>query len=223
MKNFNLFFALLFGVLFFSFGCSCSNEQIVKDEEAIDILLASKVNENVKITTITEIVCDGITSSSSQTDYYYENKYHHISNNENSSIKTWYGYVGDVLYAFYYTKSNTNSAIKESSRIDISQFESTKNQPNDLINTLITSKGKLVEGYKLSSKKLGERYTINVSVNDEEESDYYTIIIERNKILQIDKFNGVKNNSIKISFIYEYNIDDIQLPTFNEYPLNVNN
>lgn len=223
MKNFNLLFALLFGVLFFSFGCSCSNEQIVKDDDAIEVLLASKVDENVKITTITEIVSDGVSSSSSQIDYYYENKYHHISNNENSSIKTWYGYVGDVLYAFYYTKNNTSSEIKESSRIDITQFESTKNQPNDLINTLITPQGTLVEGYKLSSRKLGNKYTIKVSINEEEESDSYTIIIEDNKILQIDKFNGVKNNSIKISYMYEYNIDDVQLPTFNEYPLNVNN
>lgn len=223
MKKFNLLFVLILGILFFTFGCSCSTEQTVSKEEALDVLKSIEMDENVKITTTTETVVNNQKATTIQTDYYYGDKYYHVSEGEDISTKTWYGYVEDALYAFYYTKNAEDVEVKNSSRIEATQLESIKNQPTSVVNSLLTKEGTLVEGYELNATRMGNRYTIQASVNGEEESDVYTITIINNKITKLKKTNGVEQNSIKVTYVYEYDIDDFELPSLNEYPLNVNN
>ena len=223
MKKFNLLFVLLLGTLFFAFGCSCALEQAVSEEEALNVLKSIELDDNMKVVTTTETIVNNQKSTSIQEDYYYENKYYHISEGEDISTKTWYGYVDDVLYAFYYTKNAEEAETKSSSRIEISQLESIKKQPSSIIDSIITDEGTLVEGYTLNATRLGDKYTIEISVNEEEESNVYAITILNNKITKLEQISGVESNSIKITYIYEYDISDFELPSLNEYPLKVNN
>ena len=60
-------------------------------------------------------------------------------------------------------------------------------------------------------------------MEDEEESDVYTITILDKKVSKIEKYNGVNDNYVKTTYTYEYDIDDLELPSLNDYPLKVNN
>lgn len=223
MKKYSLLFVLLLGTLFFAFGCSCGLEQAVSNEEALNVLKSIEMDENMKVTTTTETVVNNQRSTSIQEEYYYENKYYHVSEGEDISTKTWYGYIDDILYAFYYTKSAEEIETKNSSRIETSQLESIKKQPTSIIDSIITDEGTLVEGYALNATRMGDKYNIEISVNEEEESSVYTITILNNRITKLEQINGVESNSIKITYVYEYDINDFELPSLNEYPLKVNN
>lgn len=223
MRKFNLLFVLLFGFLFFVFGCACMDEETVSKQEALDVLKSVKYEENVKVTTTTKKIVNNEDATSIQTDYYYKDKYYHVSESEQLSTKTWYGYIEDVLYAFYYTKNSENVETKTSSRIEFSQLEDIKKQPSNIITTLIKDDGSLVEGYDLTATKIGQKYTIQISKNSQEESDIYTIIILDQRVTQIEKNTGAQSDSITTIYTYEYDINDFELPSLNDYPLNVNN
>jgi len=223
MRKFNLLFVLLFGFLFFVFGCACMGEETVSKQEALDVLKSVKYEENVKVTTTTKTIVNNEEATSIQTDYYYKDKYYHVSESEQLSTKTWYGYIEDVLYAFYYTKNSENVETKTSSRIEFSQLEDIKKQPSNIITTLIKDDGSLVEGFDLTATKIGQKYTIQISKNSQEESDIYTIIILDQRVTQIEKNTGAQSDSITTIYTYEYDINDFELPSLNDYPLNVNN
>lgn len=207
---------------FIIFGCSCTFEQKISKEEAIDIIKNINDTNNVTITTTTETTIDGDKSYSTQVDTYYEDKYYHLSDINGISTKTWYGEIDNVLYAFYYTKNANNEEAKSSSRIENSLLEATKKQPISVITNLFDSEGNLSENYNISGSKKGKTFTIVINNQLENESDFYTITIEDNKILKVIKSSNIDNNVIKITSDYTYNVEDITLPTLNEYPLSVN-
>ena len=195
----------------------------IRKEEALEVLVSSKVDENVKITTTTQTTVNEQTSTSIQTDYYHDNKYYHTSDAEGVSTKTWYGYIEDVLYAFYYTKNADNNEVKSSSRIEASQLEAVQKQPNSIIDSLLTQNNTLAEGYDLVASKIGDKYTIEINKNGDDQSDIYTITIASNRIITIVKNSSIEDDSIKITYTYDYNIEDFELPSLDDYPLSINN
>lgn len=222
MKKYNLLYVLIFAVMFALFGCSCRKEETLSKEEAINILKDSLIQENVEITTTTEALVNDIKSSSIQKDIYYQNKYYHSSENNNSSTQTWYGEINKTLYAFYYTKNINNEEIKSSSRIENSQLESVKNQPNALIKNLFDESGNLLTKYQITGTKKGASYTIQITSNILSESNTYIISISNNMITKIINTSNIANNSITTTYDYNYDVRDIELPSLSEYPLNVN-
>lgn len=222
MKKSTLFYVVVFSVLFALFGCSCNSDETISKEEAVEVLNESLVYGNVEITTTTETLINDIKSTSTQKDIYYENKYYHLSENNGISTKTWYGEVNDVLYAFYYTKNASNEEVKTSSRIEQSQLDSIKNQPNSLINTLLDENGYLLEGYEITGSKKGRNYTIQITKNSEGQSNDYTITVTDAKITKIVHTTNITKNSIATTYDYNYDVEDITLPSLLEYPLNVN-
>ena len=222
MKNL-VKYLLIFIFTFILFGCSCNKKEIISKNESINILKQANQNGNMQITTTTETNISGTKTSSIQTDIYYENKYYHISDNNGISTKTWYGEVDNVLYAFYYTKNTNNEEIKTSSRIESSMLEAAKKQPSNIVNNLFDEDGNLLEGYTISGTKSENTYEITINRYTEEERDSYTISIKDNKIMKITKTSDIVSDTIKITYDYTYDVEDITLPTFNEYPLSVNN
>lgn len=210
--------------ILFLIGCACKKEKTIKKEEAIEVLKETKINGNVEVKTITETIINGIYSSSTQTDTYYGDKYLHTSDGPDLTTKTWYGSVNNTLYAFYYTKNANNEEIKSSSKIEPSLLEATKNQLNDIINNLFDEEGNLITSYSIYATKKGNVYTITVENNNNstEENNNYTITIQNNKILKIIKENTVNNSVIKTIYEYNYDINEIEIPTLTEYPLRTN-
>ncbi len=223
MKHKLLIYILTFIAIFSLAGCSCKKDETVKKEDAITTLKDSKITSNVMITTTTTTNTDGKESSSVEEDVYYNNKYYHTSEATDLSTKTWYGYIDDTLYAFYYTKNLNNEEVKTSSRIDKELLDSTKNQPNAIINSLFDDTGSLLDGYEITATKRGRTYTIQITNNEKEESDTYTFTIKDKKIYKLVKTNSTTNNNIKITYDYNYNVSDIVLPSISEYPLKTNN
>ena len=76
--------------------------------------------------------------------------------------------------------------------------------------------------YDISATKKGSTYTIQASSNLEEESITHTITIKDNKIEKIITNSSIANDSIKITYSYNYDVEKIDLPSLNEYPLKVN-
>lgn len=221
MKKLFIKFVLLALVLFIP-ACAFKKEKNVKKEEAIEVLRETKINGNVKVITTTETNVNGTKTTSTQTDIYYGDKYYHTSETNNLSTKTWYGKVNNILYAFYYTKNANNEEVKNSSRIEEAQLESTKAQLNSIITNLFDDSNNLLEKYEISATKKGDLYTIQVNSNLTEESDIYTITIEDNKVTKIIKNNSILSDSIKTTYEYNYTVEDFNLPTLNEYPLTTN-
>lgn len=219
MKKTSLFLLLLIMLTFFLNACSCAKEAVVDTDTAVNILKESKVSENVEITTITEANVNGTKSTSTQTDIYYNNKYYHLTDNNGVSTKTWYGYIDNVLYAFYYTKNAANEEMKSSSRIEDNLLKSANNQPNFIFNTLFDENGKLLSKYDLTASKKKNTYTIQATSNLNEESISYTITIEKNKISKIIKSSNIAKDTIKIIYEYNYDVSDFYLPSLDEYPL----
>ena len=222
MKRFSLTFILLITCIFTVLGCSCNKEETVSKEKAVQVLEDAKVNDNVTITTTTETNVNGIKTVSTQTDTYYEDKYYHLSESNNLSTKTWYGYVDNILYAFYYTKNANNEEIKTSSKIEATQLESVKKQPSSIITNLFDENNKLLENYEISATRKGSTYTIKINNNLEEESNIYTITIEDGKVIKIIKITSIASDTIKTTYDYSYKVSDISLPNLNDYPLNIN-
>ena len=223
MKHKLLIYILTFIAIFSLVGCSCKNDETVKKEDAITILKDSKITSNVMITTTTTTNANGKESSSVEEDVYYNNKYYHTSEATNLSTKTWYGYIDDTLYAFYYTKNSNNEEVKTSSRIDKELLDSTKKQPNAIINSLFDDKGSLLDDYEITATRRNKTYTIQITNNEKEESENYTFTIKDKKIYKLVKTNSTTNNNIKITYDYNYNVNDIVLPSISEYPLKTNN
>lgn len=222
MKKSALLYAVIFSVLFALFGCGCKKEETISKEVAIEVLKESLVQGNVEITTTTETVINNIKSISTQKDIYYQNKYYHLSEDNNVSTKTWYGEINDVVYAFYYTKNTNNEETKTSSRIEQNQLESIKKQHNSLINNLFDVSGNLLESYQITASKKGKTYHIQITSSSESESNTYDITLADAKIAQIIHRSNIASNYIKTTYDYNYLVEDIQLPSFSEYPLNVN-
>ena len=141
---------------------------------------------------------------------------------ENFFLNTGKILNNNVLYAFYYTKNANNQETKSSSRIENSQLEAAKKQPNNIIDNLFDSEGDLLKGYEITGLKRGKTYTIQVSYNLEQESSTYTITITDNKISKIVTTNNIASDTIKTTYDYNYNVEEIDLPTLTEYPLVVN-
>ena len=222
MKKSSLLYVLIFSVLFALFGCSCNKDETISKDEAIEVLKESLVKGSVKITTTTETLINNIKSTSTQKDIYYQNKYYHLSENNGISTKTWYGEVNDVLYAFYYTKNTNNEETKTSSRIEQAQLDSVKNQPNSLINTLFDENDNLLENYEITGSKSNRTYTIQIINNSETENNAYTITITDGKIIKIIHTSNIASNAITTTYDYNYDVENIELPSLSEYPLNVN-
>jgi len=215
-------YLMLFVCTFAIFGCGCKKDETISKETAIEVLKETRVNNNVEITTTTETNVNGVSTTSTQTDVYYGNKYYHLSENNGISTKTWYGHVDNVLYAFYYTKNANSEEVKTSSRIEDNQLESAKKQPNNIITSLFDEEGNLLANYEVTGSKNGRTYTIQITNNTEQESDVYTITITDNKIIKVVKNSSIASDSIKTTYDYNYDVEDIDLPTLNEYPLQVN-
>ena len=222
MKKVSLTFILIITCIFTVYGCGCTKEETISKEEAIEILKENKVNENVEIVTTIETSINNNKTTSTQHDIYYNNTYYHLSENNGIATKTWYGKVGNVLYAFYYTKNANNQETKTSSRITETQLNAAKKQPNSVINSLFNESGNLSSIYDISATKKGSTYTIQASSNLEEESITHTITIKDNKIEKIITNSSIANDSIKITYSYNYDVEKIDLPSLNEYPLKVN-
>lgn len=223
MKNKLLIYILTFIAIFSLVGCSCKKEKTVNKEDAIATLKDSMIKSNVMITTTTTTNVNGKESSSIQEDIYYGNKYYHKSDANELSTKTWYGYVDDTLYAFYYTKNTNNDETKTSSRISKEVLDSTKSQPNATIKSLFNEDGTLIENYDIVATKKSKTYTIQITNNKTEESDTYTFTIKDNKVYKLVKTTSTSSNNIKVIYDYNYNVSDIELPDINEYPLRTNN
>ena len=222
MKKTSLIFALILAFAFYLFGCGCNKEKNINKEEALEVLKESVVRDNVEIVTTTETTVNNIKTVSTQSDIYYNDKYYHLSENNNISTKTWYGEVNNVLYAFYYTKNANNEETKTSSRIESTQLESVKQQPNSIYNTITDTNGNLLQGMEISASKLGRTYTIQITNSNEDEANTYTYTIEDAKIKKIVQTSNIGSDSIIITYDYNYDVEDIELPTLSEYPLNVN-
>ncbi len=212
-KGFLLTIVLMFVLVLF--GCACEKE--VDKEEALNVLKEANVKNNVEITTVTETTVSGVKSSSTQTDIYYDDKYYHSSEINSVTTKTWYGYVDDVLYAFYYTKNANNEEHKNSTKIEQSQLDSALKQPTNVISVFFDENNNFLDTYTLVASKKGDTYTIEIS----NENDVYTFNIKDNKITKLVKNSSTANDSIKVTYTYNYNVDDITLPTLSEYPLTV--
>lgn len=223
MKNKLLIYILTFIAIFSLVGCSCKKDEKITKETAINVLKDSRITTNVMITTTTTTNVNDKESSSIQEDIYYNNMYYHASDTTNLSTKTWYGYVDDTLYAFYYTKNENNNETKTSSRIDKEVLDSTKNQPNATINSLFSEDGNLIENYDVVATKKNKTYTIQITNSKVEESDTYTFTIKDNKVYKLVKTSSTTSNNIKVVYDYNYNVSDINLPNISEYPLKTNN
>lgn len=222
MKKFSLTFILLITCTLSLFGCSCKNKETISKEEAISVLKESLVTNNVEIITTTETIVNNVKTISTQKDVYYGDKYFHLSESTNLSTKTWYGKVNNVLYAFYYTKNANNEEVKTSSRIENAQLESVQKQPNSIVNSLLNDEGNLPPSYEVTGSKKGRVYTIQITSNLENESNAYTFTIKDAKINKIVKNSNIASDSIITTYDYNYEVEEIQLPTLSEYPLNVN-
>lgn len=222
MKKGTLFYVVIFSVLFALFGCSCNKDEIISQEKATSVLKGSLSQDNVEIITTTNTLINGIKSSSTQKDIYYQNKYYHSSENSDILTRTWYGYINDVLYAFYYTKSTDGTETKTSSRIEQSQLDSAKNQLNSIISNLFDENGNLLANHEINGKLTEKTYTIQITNSTDTENIIYTISITDGKITKIINTSNITNNSITTTYDYNYNVNDIELPSLSEYPLNVN-
>lgn len=213
---------MLISSTFFTFACGCRKVETISKEAATSILKETTISGNVEVTTITETSINNIRATSSQTDSFYGDKYYHSTNANNLTSKTWYGYVDNALYAFYYTKNGSNEEAKSSSRIESSLLTSAKKQLNSITNTLFDESGNLLKQYSISGTKKGDIYTIEISGSGEEESVIYTITIEDNKMIKIIKNNNILNDTIKTTYDFKYDISDFSLPSLSEYPLTTN-
>lgn len=222
MKKLCLSFVLLITCIFTTVACGCNKEETIKKEDAIAVLKETNVNQNVEVVTTTETNVNGVKATSSQTDVYYGNKYYHSSETDGVSTKTWYGEINNVLYAFYYTKNANNEETKTSSRIDTTQLESAQKQPYSVVSNLFDENGLLLEGYEIGATKKGNTYNIQITSNLESESLVYTITIKDAKFTKIVKTSNIASDTITITYDYNYNVEDIELPTLTDYPLNVN-
>ena len=92
-----------------------------------------------------------------------------------------------------------------------------------MYNALPVCRWDVFSGYDLAASRTGNKYTIQINKNSENESDVYTITIANNRIITIVKNSNIEDDSIKITYTYDYNIENFELPSLNEYPLNVNN
>ena len=117
---------LLIIPLFFINACDCKKEEKLSKNAAITILKEAMISGNVEVKTTIETVVDGIKSTSTQKEIYYNDKYYHYNNSDYITTKTWYGTINNSLYAFYYTKEANNKEEKSSSKIETSLLESTK-------------------------------------------------------------------------------------------------
>jgi len=221
MKRTNFIFLLIIS-LFFINACKCNKEEIVSKKEAITILKESSISSNVEVITTTETIVDGIKSSSTQKEVYYNDKYYHSNSSDYLTTQTWYGKINDSLYAFYYTKNANNNELKTSSKIELSLLESTKNQLNSIIKNLFDEKGNLLNKYNINGRKKAHTYTIKINNTSDIEMCQYTIKIKDNKVFKIVKRSAILHDSITITHLYNYNVTDFNLPTLNEYPLMVN-
>jgi len=221
MKRTNFIFLLII-LLFFINACKCNKEEIVSKKEAITILKESSISSNVEVITTTETIVDGIKSSSTQKEVYYNDKYYHSNSSDYLTTQTWYGKINDSLYAFYYTKNANNNELKTSSKIELSLLESTKNQLNSIIKNLFDEKGNLLNKYNINGRKKAHTYTIKINNTSDIEMCQYTIKIKDNKVFKIVKRSAILHDSITITHLYNYNVTDFNLPTLNEYPLMVN-
>ena len=80
----------------------------------------------------------------------------------------------------------------------------------------------LLQGMEISANKLGRTYTIQITNSNEGEASTYTYTIEDAKIKKIVQTSNIGSDSIIITYDYNYDVEDIELPTLSEYPLNVN-
>ncbi len=222
MKSLKRIFLTLIICCLTIFGCSCSKEKVLKREEAITILKEIEVDKNVKIVTTTSTNINNVNSLSLQTDIYYNDTYYHLSDSNNVSTKTWYGTVDNVLYAFYYTKNANNEETKTSSRIDSALLQSAQKQPSSVIKSLFKNDNELIDNTQIEAKRKGSTYTINVNTTLENENNNYVITIKDDKILKIVTTNTILDDTITTTYDYSYNIDPVELPSLNEYPLTVN-
>lgn len=222
MKKLNILLTLILAFTFIVGGCACNNEKAISSEDALNVLKDSKIEENVIVTTTTETTVNETKTTSLQTDYYYNDKYYHTSDANNLSTKTWYGYVDNVLYAFYYTKNANNEEVKYSTRIDDSTLTAAKSQTSIIKNSLFSESGTLLENHEIAGSKKGDTYTIQVTQNSQDESNIYTFTIEDGKIHKLIKTNNIGNDTIKTTYEYNYIVNDINLPSISEYPLNAN-
>lgn len=219
-----LFLCLLIFILFFcNLGCSCNKEKTISNEEATSLLKQANKYDNVKVATSTETNVNNVKSTSTQIDIVYENKYYHFSENNNITTKTWYGYIDNVLYAFYYTKNSNNQESKFSSKIDTNQLVSAQLYPSSIINDLFDNSGALLENHTINGTKKNKTYTLEIRNNSLSNNSFYTVIIRNGRINKIVKTSSFENNTIKVTYDYSYDIGEITLPTLNEYPLAVNN
>ena len=186
------------------------------------MLKESLVKDNVEIITTTETTVNDIKTVSVQQDIYYGNKYYHSSENTSTSTKTWYGTVNNILYAFYYTKNANNDEVKTSSRIEDAQLESVMKQPNSIYHSIVDSEGNLLNQFDVSASKSGNTYTIQVSSFSENESISYIFTVTDSKIIKIVQSSSINNDIITITYDYNYDVSDIELPSLSEYSLNVN-
>lgn len=222
MRKYNLIFVLIFAIMFALFGCSCKKEETINQKEATTVLKESLVRDNVEITTTTETMISNTKSTSTQKDVYYQDRYFHSSENNNIETKTWYGEINNVLYAFYYTKNYNNEEYKTSSRIEQAQLDSIKDQPNTLINNLFDANGNLLENLEITGTKRNKSYTIQITNNLGSEKNTYVISITDAKITRIINTSIIANDYITVTYDYNYEVEEIALPSISEYPLNVN-
>lgn len=214
MKNKLLIYLFTF-IAIFSLA-SCNRNESINTEEALSILKSCQTTSNVMIKTNTK----KNSNLAYQEDIYYEDKYFHSSNSNNTLIKTWYGYIDNTLYAFYYKRSQDNEENKNSARIDVSLLSSTKSQPNYLINCFFDENDRLLSDYNITGFKYNNIYTINVTNTNDKNN--YKFTIKDNKLKTIvNTINEVKD--FIVTYEYSYDIEDITLPNIEEYPLKVNN
>lgn len=217
-------YIILISLFFTTFlGCNCYKKQILNSEDATYILKNINISENVGITTTTQTNFNGIRTTSSQTDIYFEDKYYHSSELSNILTKTWYGKINNVLYAFYYTKGKYNTENKSSTRIEQSQLDATKKQPWNIIFNLFNGNGDLLPNHTINGTKKGDIYILQISNNTDTQNVHYTIKIKDNNIITVIKTDIIENDSITTTYNYNYSVTDIALPSLTDYPLTVNN